>query len=189
MIKILVAEQSYVIRKGLIFILNNINVPITIIEANDNKGLLNSLKENDPQLLLVNITLSNNQDIRSVIDEIEDMRVVYIYNVPLIDVELSNSISVFDSQSKLYNNLKNILSEIETNDNLTDSQLSEREKEVLKGIAMGKTNKEIAAELFISTHTVITHRKNLTKKLNIKTVSGLTVYAMINQFISVEDIN
>ena len=58
--------------------------------------------------------------------------------------------------------------------------LSKREIAVLKLVAQGKTNKEIADELFISTHTVITHRKNITQKLGIKTISGLTMYALIN---------
>ena len=51
-----------------------------------------------------------------------------------------------------------------------------------------KTNKEIADNLFISAHTVITHRKNITRKLGIKTVSGLTVYAILNKIIQMEEI-
>ncbi len=62
-------------------------------------------------------------------------------------------------------------------------QLSEREKEVLKLVARGYANKEIAARLFISVHTVISHRKNITEKLGIKSISGLTVYAILNKLI------
>ncbi len=67
--------------------------------------------------------------------------------------------------------------------------LSKREKEVLKLVALGMTNKEIAEKLFISLHTVITHRKNITSKLGIKTIAGLTVYAVLNQLITTEDIS
>lgn len=61
--------------------------------------------------------------------------------------------------------------------------LSAREKEVLVEVASGKTNKEIAEKLFISVNTVITHRKNITSKLGIRSVSGLSVYALMNGLI------
>ena len=61
-----------------------------------------------------------------------------------------------------------------------DSVLSQREKDVLRLIARGYLNKEIANELFISINTVLSHRKNITAKLGIKSVSGLTFYAMMN---------
>ena len=67
-------------------------------------------------------------------------------------------------------------------------EISQREKEVLRLVAMGLTNKEIAEKLFISSHTVITHRKNITAKLGIKTIAGLSVYAVLNKLISIEDI-
>ena len=69
-----------------------------------------------------------------------------------------------------------------------EDQLSEREINVLREVALGQTNKEVGDKLFISTHTVITHRKNITRKLGIRTVSGLTVYAIINGIVSMEDI-
>ena len=62
--------------------------------------------------------------------------------------------------------------------------LSRRELDVLKEVARGLTNKEIADKLDISMNTVMTHRKNITAKLNIKTVSGLTFYALMNNYIS-----
>lgn len=61
--------------------------------------------------------------------------------------------------------------------------LSSREIEVLKLVAAGKINKEIASELNISINTVLTHRKNLTAKLGIKSVSGLSFYALMNGYI------
>jgi DNA-binding CsgD family transcriptional regulator len=70
----------------------------------------------------------------------------------------------------------------------SDEFISPREKEVLKSVALGKTNKEIAEMLFISPHTVVTHRKNLTYKLGIKTIAGLTVYALLHGVISSEDL-
>lgn len=66
--------------------------------------------------------------------------------------------------------------------------LSDREVEVLKAIALGLPNKLIADKLCISVHTVITHRKNLTNKLGIKSVSGLTVYALLNGMITAGEV-
>ncbi len=69
------------------------------------------------------------------------------------------------------------------------SELSERERDVLKLVALGYTNKEIADKLFISIHTVISHRKNITKKIDIRTASGMTAYAIIKKIIHPEDID
>lgn len=65
--------------------------------------------------------------------------------------------------------------------------LSTRETSVLQQIVKGLTNKEIADRLNISLNTVLTHRKNITSKLGIKTVSGLTFYAIMNGIASSED--
>lgn len=62
-------------------------------------------------------------------------------------------------------------------------ELSYREKEILVCVAKGMLNKEIADRFHISIHTVITHRKNITRKTGIKTVAGLTVYALLNNLI------
>lgn len=66
--------------------------------------------------------------------------------------------------------------------------LSEREKEILVSVAKGLTNKEIAEKHSISIHTVISHRKNISRKTEIKTISGLTTYAIFNNLISQDDL-
>lgn len=63
--------------------------------------------------------------------------------------------------------------------------LSERERDVLIQIVNGLSNKEIADKLCISVHTVITHRKNITRKLNIHSTAGLTIYAIVNKLVSI----
>lgn len=69
-----------------------------------------------------------------------------------------------------------------------NKELSIRETDVLQHIVKGITNKEIADKLNISLNTVLSHRKNITAKLGIKTVSGLTFYAIMNGIISGDDI-
>lgn len=65
-------------------------------------------------------------------------------------------------------------------------ELSEREKDVVKELVNGLSNKEIAEKLFISTHTVASHRKNIVRKTGIKSLSGLTIYAITKEIISLD---
>lgn len=67
-------------------------------------------------------------------------------------------------------------------------ELSEREKEILRGVAEGLMNKEIADRYDISINTVITHRKNISRKTGIKTTSGLTAYAILNNLIDINSV-
>ncbi len=69
-----------------------------------------------------------------------------------------------------------------------DKELSDREIEVLVLVTKGLINKEIADKLNISLTTVITHRKNITEKLGIKSVSGLTMYAVMNGYVEADRI-
>ncbi len=64
------------------------------------------------------------------------------------------------------------------------SPLTTREKEVLSLLASGLSNKEVADRLCISLHTAITHRRNLTAKLGIRSLAGLSLYALMNGLIS-----
>ena len=61
--------------------------------------------------------------------------------------------------------------------------VSEREKEIIVCLVQGMSNKEIAEHLFISVNTVITHRRNIARKLQIHSVAGLTIYAIANNLI------
>lgn len=66
--------------------------------------------------------------------------------------------------------------------------LSEREKDIIRGVARGKVNKEIADELCISVHTVATHRRNISAKLDIHSSSGLTIFAIINHLVDINSV-
>lgn len=66
-----------------------------------------------------------------------------------------------------------------------EEQLSEREKEILVCLVQGMSNKEIANTLYISLNTVITHRRNIARKLQIHSVAGLTIYAIVNKLVDI----
>lgn len=100
-----------------------------------------------------------------------------------------NFLYVHDDTENIIEKLEYILNSIckKSADDIQE-ELSPREIEVLQLVAQGYINKEIADKLNISFNTVLTHRKNITAKLGIKTVSGLSFYAMMNGYITTKDI-
>ena len=80
-----------------------------------------------------------------------------------------------------------ISSMINTNPGNQDA-LSEREKEVIVSLVQGMTNKEIANHLCIAPNTVITHRRNIARKLQIHTPAGLTIYAIVTNLVDISSV-
>lgn len=76
----------------------------------------------------------------------------------------------------------------EETDSVGQEALSQREKDIVVGVVKGLTNKEIAEQLFLSVHTVITHRRNIARKLQIHSSAGLTIYAIVNQLIDINEL-
>ena len=91
----------------------------------------------------------------------------------------------FSTDTIKINLLQNIEPE-EEEDN--QENLSQREKEIVICVVKGMTNKEIAEKLFLSIHTVITHRRNISKKLQIHSAAGLTIYAIVNKLVELSDV-
>lgn len=111
---------------------------------------------------------------------------VYQYVDPEVLRYFKTTIDISDSREKVAVKLRQLL---ETGEQMIEStELSDREKEILVAVAKGLTNKSIAEQYHLSIHTVITHRKNLTRKTGIKSVSGLTVYAILNNLIDIKDV-
>jgi len=79
-------------------------------------------------------------------------------------------------------------SENETPDRDKLEALSDREKDIVICVTKGMNNKEIADYLFLSIHTVTTHRRNISNKLQIHTTAGLIIYALANKLVNIEDI-
>ena len=96
-------------------------------------------------------------------------------------------IEINDTRSKIISKMNEFV-QSEATKNTDDVELSKRETDVLVAVAKGMMNKEIADQMNISIHTVISHRKNITRKTGIKSVSGLTVYALLNNLIDEKDL-
>ena len=94
------------------------------------------------------------------------------------------SLGIYQPEEEILDTLERFIELLGKQAETLPHDLSPRETEVLKLVARGLMNKEIADRLNISINTVLSHRKNLTAKLGIKTVSGLSFYAMMNGYIS-----
>lgn len=96
------------------------------------------------------------------------------------------TISLYDSEEQIKELIKQIVGDSEQRD--PKRELSSREKEIIVCVVKGMTNKLIADELSLSTHTVISHRRNIAAKLQIHSSSGLTIYAIVNKLVNLSDI-
>ena len=191
---ILLIEPSFLIREGLKTLLSNLGNPYRLEEIDtpldDLEKHINKLH---PTLIMINPLLIPKM-ITLPRDPESNFNPIYI---GLISNGVSTQTkSKFDNllyldgdRHELFKTMEKVMQQLGTSQTETDNYtLSERELSILKLVALGNTNNEIADRLFISTHTVMTHRKNITRKLGIKTVSGLTVYAILNQHIKMEEI-
>lgn len=123
---------------------------------------------------------------RSVIAEYSDAAVVALQTAVMDDdlwKQYDEVINVYDSPATIIKKMRSALTSRLDVPKSDSHELSTREKEILICVAKGMLNKEIADLYNISIYTVITHRKNITRKTGIKTVAGLTVYALLNNLI------
>lgn len=109
---------------------------------------------------------------------------------PLILREYDGVIRLTDSPAQISEAIDILLQneQAAASANLEAQMLTPREREIIICVVKGMTNKEIAGQLYLSTHTVITHRRNISKKLQIHSPSGLTIYAIMNKLVELEDI-
>ncbi len=125
---------------------------------------------------------------RNVISEYSNASVVALQTTLMEEESLKqydDVIGIYDDATTIIRKLRNALETRQDSPKADGEELSSREKEILVCVAKGMLNKEIADLYSISIYTVITHRKNITRKTGIKTVAGLTVYALLNNLIDV----
>lgn len=187
-----VAETSYIIRKGLVYVLSQFSIVGKVIELKEMEDISLQIDRLHPDAVLINPMLLGHgkQDIRHQLNIDKKTAVIaLVYN--LIDEQFYRSydavIKINDSEAKIEETLSNTLNKAKEADT-EQEDLSDREKEILVSVVKGMSNKEIADHHNISIHTVITHRRNMARKLNIHSISGLTIYAIINKLVDISDI-
>ena len=103
--------------------------------------------------------------------------------------QYDGSVSLYDDAAVILKKVHAAIDSRQPDASAADGdELSAREKEILVCVAQGMLNKEIADKFNLSIYTVITHRKNITRKTGIKTVAGLTVYAILNNLIDINSV-
>lgn len=147
------------------------------------------LRNMDADIILIDPVLADytsRMNVRSRISEYSSAAVVALKSVPMDEEQLKQydgAVGLYDDPVAIVRKLRESLSSREESPESEGYDLSAREKDILVCVAKGMLNKEIADHYNISIHTVITHRKNITRKTGIKTVAGLTVYALLNNLI------
>ncbi len=125
------------------------------------------------------------------ISECSDAAVVALQTIQMEDDvwrQYDEVINLYDSAPAIIKKLRDTLNSRREIPKTESMDLSAREREILVCVAKGMLNKEIADLYNLSIYTVITHRKNITRKTGIKTVAGLTVYALLNNLIDASSV-
>lgn len=194
-IRIAVAETSVIVRSGILAVLRHMRdtaLEIHPIEVTSMSALQNCLQTHKLDILIINPSFEGWFDIAGFKadgqnDGIKCIALLYSITDQSLLQRYDETVTLFDDAGSLYKKIVKIqhLSEEEERDTGT---LSQREKDIIKGIVKGMTNKEIAEMLYISIHTVITHRRNIARKLQIHSPAGLTIYAIVNKLVELNEV-
>jgi DNA-binding NarL/FixJ family response regulator len=193
-VKIAIAEPSVILRSGLAAALKRIQgIHIQVFEISSIDLLANYIRLHKPGVLIVNPAYWGIVDLHKLKEESGNKELkCFAFLSCLTDENIlkqyDERISIYDSVDQLKDKL-NKLFETPIEETTDDAEiLSQREKEILTCVVKGQTNKEIAQTLFLSTHTVITHRRNIVRKLEIHSTAGLTIYAIVNKLVEIDEI-
>jgi DNA-binding CsgD family transcriptional regulator len=188
-INIAVLEPSHIIVEGFSNILMKLKKNFYIFRFNDLEELRNSTVKEQFQIVIINPSIIQNRiadfvKLKNSYPHILWIALVYSFFDEEVIRKFDDTISVTATPDQLANKLGQMNA---ATDKSQQEDLSEREIEVLSQLVKGLSNKEIADKLNISIHTVISHRKNITEKTGIKSLSGLTIYAITRKIIPLDN--
>ncbi|MFI3260050.1 MAG: LuxR C-terminal-related transcriptional regulator [Rikenellaceae bacterium] len=187
-VNILVAEPSLIIRGGVVTALLNLNsLRIDIAEVSDMFRLADEVSHLNPDIVIVNPKYLGIVSPRDFIRTDKPIKFIALHN-SAVSSELLGSydaeISLMDSAESIEQTISKLISSGDSG----RVELSQRERDIVKAVAKGLSNKEVADLLSISTHTVTTHRRNIASKLEIHNPAGLTIYAIVNGLIDISEV-
>ncbi|MBP6230188.1 MAG: response regulator transcription factor [Paludibacteraceae bacterium] len=193
--RIAIIEPSTIVFAGLQSIIEKMQIAASIHHLTDLDAIAQKQSTIHPDIIIVNTAVfgfHKHLSIKSILKELSGIPIIAFvsqYTDSQFSKQFDEIIDIYDSAQTISAKLRQVI-ESESPD-LSESEtadLSDREREILIAIVRGLINKEIASTLNISIHTVMSHRKNITRKTGIKSVSGLTVYALFNNLIKQEEV-
>ena len=201
-IHIIIAESAPIISAGLSHTVSRIQgMNLYVTELRSPADMQECLRTSHPEILIVNPWFGgvfNPLEVRAIKS---DLKIIAFETTPLpreTRTLYDGIISIVDDVPEIAKVISSLLpddsdSDTEPDNSNEDSDdgketVSSREKEIIALVAKGLTNKEIAEKLFLSVHTVITHRRNIARKLEIHSATGLTIYAIVNKLVDLSEI-
>ena len=187
--RIAIIEPSEIVASGITAIIGRYP-EFTVVHTHSNADYYNS--NNNIDVIIVDpavIDYNDRFDIRSYFGESQAAIVALTHSNHEESVlrQYDECIGIYDPPQRIVQKLKNAIEENSRNPKGDFNELSSRERDILTAVAKGKTNKEIADEFNISIYTVISHRRNISQKLGINSIPGLTVYAIMNKLVDMSD--
>ena len=191
--RVIICEASEIISIGLAEIIDSMAQFDVVSRLDSPEHLSEKITATDTNLLIIDPALLgfHNREFLSQLGKEHPQLTIIALTTSYLDHSMLTPyhgvIEINDTKSKIISKM-NEFAQSEATKNADDVELSKRETDVLVAVAKGMMNKEIADQMNISIHTVISHRKNITRKTGIKSVSGLTVYALLNNLIDEKDL-
>lgn len=190
-IHIAIVEPSVIIRNGVVAVLKRLNLDIDIVEISDMPQLQGLLEKHNPDVVIIDPTQIGMFSLQHIKENLSGSKKFIALQSNLADASALKGydefISLYDSAEQIKAKVESVISENEQ-DNSDKQELSQREKEIVSCIVKGLTNKQIAETLHLSVHTVMTHRRNISGKLQIHSSAGLAIYAIVNKLVSLDEI-